>query len=221
MKKLLPDTLAKYLILILFFGCLPQIAAAEEEKWYQLEVVAFTTSKSPEVEEQWLTKPAVFTEETLSLEPLSADLPLPESLPEGVIELDKADYILTKQAYSLSRQRGYDVVAHQSFAIKGMDKSIAPWLQLQSESADLSGQLRLHLSLYLHTNIDFKVRNPDWSANTLLANDESASALLVPAEWVEFKSSRRMKIGELHYIDHPLAGVLLKIERYEPEQSPE
>ena len=39
------------------------------------------------------------------------------------------------------------------------------------------------------------------------------------ARTIRFNTSRRIKRGEIHYIDHPLAGVIIKIERFDPAES--
>lgn len=38
---------------------------------------------------------------------------------------------------------------------------------------------------------------------------------------VALRQSRRMRSNELHYIDHPLMGLLVKVSPYEPEPAPE
>jgi len=218
MKNQLRNLLTTLLIL-------PLALIANDEKWYQLEVVAFTTAKSPEVQEQWLSEPEVLSDEqilNLSPGPKAAQpasvLQEPVLPAELAIELDKTAFLLTNHAYSLSRQRGYDVVAHQSWALKGQPKETALWIDLKSDSPGLAGKIRLHLSQYLHFNSEIELKNPDWRATPTLTTETIGTAVLQPAEWVAFNANRRMKIGELHYIDHPLAGMLVKIERYEPEQ---
>lgn len=48
---------------------------------------------------------------------------------------------------------------------------------------------------------------------------EQAPAVYEPIHIVEFKQSRRMRSGELHYIDHPLMGILIRLTPYEDEES--
>lgn len=47
---------------------------------------------------------------------------------------------------------------------------------------------------------------------------EQAPATYEPIHIVEFKQSRRMRSGELHYIDHPLMGILIRLTPYELEE---
>ena len=39
----------------------------------------------------------------------------------------------------------------------------------------------------------------------------------MPARDISFKTSKKIRLGKLFYIDHPLAGAIVLIERYQPE----
>ena len=44
------------------------------------------------------------------------------------------------------------------------------------------------------------------------------SSKYITTQVVTFKNKRRMRSGELHYIDHPLIGMIIKIDKYFPEE---
>ncbi|MAA72500.1 MAG: hypothetical protein CL679_12340 [Bermanella sp.] len=63
-------------------------------------------------------------------------------------------------------------------------------------SAKLKGLFYLHVSRYLHSKIDLQF---------IPNNANSASDL------ISFQESRRMRSKEVHYIDHPLVGAIVRI----------
>ena len=65
----------------------------------------------------------------------------------------------------------------------------------------LDGTIRVYLARYLHANVDLVYHRPGVETPFRLA------------------TSRRMRSGELHYLDHPVFGVLIKVIPYEAEKS--
>lgn len=60
----------------------------------------------------------------------------------------------------------------------------------------LKGLFYLHVSRYLHSKIDLQ----------FMPNQAKS-----PSELISFQQSRRMRSKEIHYIDHPLVGALIRI----------
>ncbi|NVK37980.1 MAG: hypothetical protein HWE18_08655 [Gammaproteobacteria bacterium] len=60
----------------------------------------------------------------------------------------------------------------------------------------LKGLFYLHVSRYLHSKIDLQ----------FIPNQAKS-----PSELISFQQSRRMRSKEIHYIDHPLVGALIRI----------
>ncbi len=206
---------------MLFSVCLllPSLASAapESENWYHVEIISFSQYKSPQDKENW-SRPAstdMLQETDLNAAPLPASLVNPQTR-----ALDKKDFKLTAEAYSISRKRGYTIHSHQAWAIPGMEKDVAGWLILDSDSQNLTGKVRIYLSTYLHANVDARLLNPDWSATSMQPADSmavNARPVYTSHRYIPFKSNRRMKLDELHYIDHPMAGMLIKVERYKAD----
>jgi hypothetical protein len=65
----------------------------------------------------------------------------------------------------------------------------------------LDGTLRVYLSRYLHADVDLVYHRENVETPFRLA------------------TSRRMRSGELHYLDHPVFGVLIKVIPLETEKS--
>jgi hypothetical protein len=86
----------------------------------------------------------------------------------------------------------------------------------------VDGTLRLVVSRYLHAEVDLLYRDPSPDAET---RTYRRPGLLVP-EGAErqlpagfrLETSRRMRSGEIHYIDHPRFGVLVFVNPWEPEE---
>ena len=68
--------------------------------------------------------------------------------------------------------------------------------QLVINQPQIKGLFHLHISRYLHTNIELQYL------------PENATSL---KDTLSLQQSRRMRSKELHYIDHPSIGVLIKI----------
>ncbi|SFD03925.1 Peptidoglycan-binding protein, CsiV [Thiohalospira halophila DSM 15071] len=86
----------------------------------------------------------------------------------------------------------------------------------------VDGTLRLVVSRYLHAEVDLLYRDPSPDAETRtyrrpgLLTPEGAERQL-PAGF-RLQTSRRMRSGEIHYIDHPRFGVLVFVNPWEPEE---
>ena len=115
---------------------------------------------------------------------------------------------------------------------------------LLPEPERLTGTLRLRRGRYLHLDVDLVYREPVWEASEASAPAEAGIDTLIggtepamPAEQAEpataplplepvlrevrMTQSRRMRSGELHYLDHPRFGVLVLVTPYEPPAPPE
>ena len=78
----------------------------------------------------------------------------------------------------------------------------------------VQGTVKVSLARYLRVDLDLVYSRP--------LNDGIAAMDTVPTRF-RLESERRMRSGELHYIDHPLFGVLVLIEPFQvpPRSAPE
>jgi len=207
MKKLLPEKLFALFVAALVLSGNPAMAESDNVNWYTVEVVSFTRAKTAQIQERWPVSVVVANKGPAQLSMLDI---------EPVAASEKQ---LGRHAYAINRSSGLSVKSHQIWRQKGLPRAQAPWINLQSDSPALSGKVRISLSRYLHADFDIQLQNPDWSPS--FTNEP---AMLEPqaAKTIHFNVSRKLKRDKIHYIDHPLAGLLLRIERYEKEQdSPE
>ena len=203
MKKLLPEKLFALFVAALVLSSNPAMAESDNVNWYTVEVVSFTRAKTAQMQERWPVSVVVANRGPAQLSMLDI---------EPVAASEKQ---LGRHAYAINRSSGLSVKSHQIWRQKGLPRAQAPWINLQSDSPALSGKVRISLSRYLHADFDIQLQNPDWSPSL---TNEPAMLESQAAKTIHFNVSRKLKRDKIHYIDHPLAGLLLRIERYEKEQ---
>lgn len=112
--------------------------------------------------------------------------------------LPKEEWQLGPAAYTLSR-KGARIRAHVRWrqAIGKRDNN--DWYHIGAK--DLQGAMRLSLGRFLHADFELTLQRHDGPD-------------------VQARLHRRMRGGELHYLDHPLLGILIRAERLEVEEPP-
>ncbi len=87
-----------------------------------------------------------------------------------------------------------------------------PGLPDQSELSQLEGRIKISIKRYLHVDFDLVLRRLTAPRTT----DEATLTALSPSyQAYRMQAHRRMRSKELHYIDHPLMGILIIARRYE------
>ena len=77
----------------------------------------------------------------------------------------------------------------------------------------IDGMVRVRASQFLHADVDllyFPVVLPQSGSHPDAADGTVVTA---PSGYSRLRESRRMKLNELHYFDHPLFGVIMHISR--------
>lgn len=133
--------------------------------------------------------------------------------PETAIEaayrsLPPEEHVLAKEAASLARRAGYRVLAHQAW-LEPMQQKVPPthvMIVAGNDDRDIPGRIigtvGIRLSRFLHAEVVFSFPY----GNT--------------GGYAHLVETRRMRSQEVHYIDHPLFGALIRIEPY-PHPAPE
>ena len=133
---------------------------------------------------------------------------------KGIRSIKTADYdLLDNEVKRLLNSSRYKVLARKSWLQPGLDKLKAVDVEISPDAqsgstGNISGSIKIVLERYLHIYTDLVYRKP----------------LQVPATTTGFnpgayqqdaaypvREHRRMRSKELHYIDHPLVGMLVKI----------
>jgi hypothetical protein len=139
--------------------------------------------------------------------------------------LDAETFTLSSQAARLARTREYRVLLHGRWLQPVPPRNAPQPLLVQTgprygDAFALEGFFAVTLGRYLHFRADLAYREPLMGRNPLtralaptgLATSEPPDLELTPAGYMHLSESRRMRSEELHYLDHPKLGVLVRIE---------
>ncbi|MDX1513929.1 MAG: CsiV family protein [Gammaproteobacteria bacterium] len=190
--------------LLIFAALVCGPSAGAQERWFQVEVIVFERLDDGGLSaESWLPDPGRPPVED-SIRLIGAE----ESPVEGEVNfayrlLGPSQYSLRDTFGGLRASRTYRPLLHHVWRQPGLSQRRARWVHLYvpPESVGgfapaaprIDGTLRVYLSRYLHADAD----------------------ILYQREGVEtpfrLQTSRRMRSGELHYLDHPLFGVLILV----------
>lgn len=142
---------------------------------------------------------------TLAAEGESAD----DSEEEFAFRFLRPDELQLRSAYSVMDRLGaYRVLAHGGWVQDGLDEANAKPMDLAYlGTTNPRGTVKLYLGRFLHVAVDLEYQTPPRSAV-----DTFGLAEIDIGRWYRLKTERNaIRSGELHYIDHPLFGVLVLI----------
>ena len=128
-------------------------------------------------------------------------IPIQYGSTEGYVLLPESSQRLTPEAYTLERSGQYKLLAHLRWRQPGLSKKHARPVKIQGNN--LEGTVTVSLSRFLHVDFDMLL-------NRFVPQTGQYRSY-------PFKEHRKMRSDELHYVDHPLVGALIKIERYSPD----
>jgi len=117
-----------------------------------------------------------------------------------------ATLVLRNQAARLDRSGRYRVLLHGAWIapIPDRDAPLPMLIQTGDRSGDrwrVEGTIAVTLGRYLHADVALR----------LLLDPLPGAAAAAP-DYLELHELRRLRSGELHYLDHPRFGVLLQID---------
>ena len=200
------------------------ITAAKDLKEYDVEIIIFEDAHARYIRsETWKQK-------TKTTEQQSAITETNKINATGFKSIKPA--ILKKQYNRINASSEYNVLFYGAWRQTGLDKSKAFEIninKLKSRHTDnsentLTGTFKLVLARYLHIynklNYQRKIAADSEITNTDPAADEEqtevfSNALIPNNGLYPLNSHRRMRSKELHYIDHPLVGILIQINPVE------
>lgn len=219
-----------------------------EGPWYQVEVYIFRQFSGKTNEFWPPKEPVNFAADfglmTVDPVPMEAgDVAFQQVTMKDIESYDVGQLLVESQSYEML----YKAAWRQPFVGRNDAPTvfISGGNQQTSNRRELEGTLRLHKGRYLHVDAHlvlgkyeehFKeiIANPTPAAqnsalnanNTLSAQgggfDNSDTLIAAPEvialEMFELKESRRMRSGELHYLDHPKFGMLIQINRIKENQ---
>ena len=122
----------------------------------------------------------------------------------------------------MTTDRGYDVLAHFAWQQPAFNRNNAQPIiidsQLQKrrhETSPIYGQVRAYQERFNHVEIKIELdRLIPANLRERFAEHQGIELAWLPDSWkFVIDESRRVRPGELHYIDHPLFGVLIHVSR--------
>jgi len=139
------------------------------------------------------------------------------------------EFELTDQVERIGNRKRYQLVAHVAWIQPGyaQDDAIAfPLADLAGVASGLQGDITLYLSRYLHMQFNLTIsepggapeQEPTTAYDRLVSQPMAAAADQFPAPSPVYRmdEKRRMRSGELHYIDHPYFGALARVTKVDP-----
>lgn len=148
-------------------------------------------------------------------------------------QLELAAPELNDSIERINYRNDMEVVWHEVWAEPIQDEGLALPHPLHIKvkhgiDIEIAGQFSLHRSRYLHFNTDIIVQHyQDVTESPLdiltLPNSEQSDEWLptgkqseaqphsIPLRASNIRQTRRMRSGELHYLDHPMLGIVVKV----------
>ena len=210
--------------------------------WYRVEVVLFAYTEPDADDEWWYEAPGLPSRaQTISLITKTAD-PLPADTPDSTepvrlvpyLALPRQDYRLAGVRRVLASSKEHRQLLHAAWQQPGLGAEDVRAVRLENTRLDsktarrqqsepeqeqaqdqpeyappkkvYDGIIRLRTSRFLHLDVDIAYF-PD------VLEQPSHSQGRPAADYVRLTETRRIKLKELHYFDHPLFGVIVQVER--------
>ncbi len=126
----------------------------------------------------------------------------------GKIRNNKVSH-LTNEAKKIRSSKNYRILAHKAWRQAGLDTDNAFYVPVNSSNESgsrISGGIKVALERYLHVYTDLTYSKP---RNTFSATDTMGSVDRSSHKDFSIKDRRRMRSREIHYLDHPLVGMLV------------
>lgn len=186
-------------IILLFAFYSPLLIATE----YQVEVLIFETKDKNALNEEWPLSPGEPSlTHTIDLDSPSANI---AKIPEKDLTLQDAKRRL---------QKNYRIIAHQGWMQPIVDKKRAQKIHLfggkiynhssfGEDEHEMDGFIRLSNNRHFYVETDLIFKKP-----TLLNSDEQPYSHL---QAFRLKQTLPIKLNQVHYIDHPLYGIIIVV----------
>ena len=114
--------------------------------------------------------------------------------------------------------KNYRILFHQAWSQNAYGSKNTPSVLIEKDragSSNLLGTVQLYKTRFAHIQFDLEVekRIPS-KVKEAFAQHQQVDLEYLPSHWrFNLQESRKIKPGELHYIDHPLFGIVVQIRR--------
>ena len=227
----------KTLLCCLSLLCLPVLA--EAQAWYQVEVIIFDRLTPDAGGEQWRDTPFILPDDPV--DPRAGEAPAGTMAPApyrllpparhrlgGIYNVlrSAAEYrpllhLSWQQPAATGRRARHVRLRHPAPAGATAPATEEPMFveQLIRPRPEIDGAIRIRGGFYLHADIDlsrFRVIPPANTIPPAAPVYETAGPEATQKTRLELKETRKIKLNEIHYFDHPMYGVILQVSRLNP-----
>ena len=186
-------------------------------KWYQVEMVVFEHLIPDTSGEQWNTDnvPDYSNAIELGTDPDGSNAF--KMLPSSRHKLGGVNKVLKLSS-------GYRPVHHVAWQQPELTKSRAKKVHIKNPEAKINGTVNLRGGHLLHLDLDISYFVDLFTESVTSFTEENISAegeakadeeIIMSGTYAQMKETRRIKLNELHYFDHPLFGVIMRVTRLE------
>ncbi len=193
-------------------------------KWYQVEMVVFEHLATDTSGEIWNSDDVPDYRNTIELVTDASGSNAFKMLPSSRYKLGGVNKVLKLSS-------GYRPVYHVAWQQPELRKSRAKKVHIKNPEAKINGTVNLrggHL-LHLDLNISYFVDLYTESITSFTEENisvagedveetEADEEIIMSGTYAQMKETRRIKLNELHYFDHPLFGVIMRVTRLEVEE---
>jgi hypothetical protein len=233
-------TFRNVLLALLLFPLHHSLVAAET-RLYQLELILFSQNSDTFRDSEHWPADIRLPNAADAVQLLPADSTVPE--PAAFTLLDASVMQLLPEAERIDSDQNLTLLAHLAWRQPGLPvgEAKAVWIAISEDAGIdegqdlfappiLEGSVSLSLSRYLHLAVDLVYRKalpiselPDKEKTLLdlfLISEQSYAIHDEAGRWQLFRKeeSRRMRSDELHYMDHPMFGILVLITPHETDR---
>jgi len=197
-------------------------------KWYQVEMVVFEHLRTDTSGELWNTDDVPDYSRALEL---STDIDAPDAFKM----LPSNKYKLGGVNKNLKLSSDYRPVHHVAWQQPELTKSRAKKVHIKNPEAKINGTVNLRGGHLLHLDVDMSYFVDLYTEAVTSFTEENISIaggdiekidveeievdeeIIMSGTYAQMKETRRIKLNELHYFDHPLFGVIMRVTRLEVE----
>ena len=197
-------------------------------KWYQVEMVVFEHLVADNSGELWSID---------GVPDYSASVELVTEADESNAfkMLPASRYKLGGVNKNLKLSSDYRPVHHVAWQQPELTKSRAKKVHIKNPEAKINGTVNLRGGHLLHLDVDMSYFVDLYTEAVTSFTEENISIaggdiekidveeievdeeIIMSGTYAQMKETRRIKLNELHYFDHPLFGVIMRVTRLEVE----
>lgn len=115
---------------------------------------------------------------------------------------------------ALEKSGRHRVLAHQRWRQNAEAKSASKPVKVGGDTGEFDGFLRFYLSRLLIVELNLALKDRSTEGGVLAGDSEKGAAMY------RLNESRRVRISETHYFDHPKFGALVRVSSIKSAQPP-